>query len=129
VAYSVVPLHGILHVVVTCKVVRQLSPCPTERSCSEGLVITCTVRADTLDPSEVLLLSGEFVNPGCLEVLAGLQHGSESSPSVREVRLRSGRAEPRTVVVGEEQVAIVVVANGEKIEGVVRHVGEKSAGV
>jgi len=132
VAYSVVPLHGILHVVVTSKVARQLSPCPTERRGSEGLVVTGTVRADTLDPGEVLLLSGELVNPGCLEVgelVAGLQHGREAPPSVREVGLRSGRAEPRTVVVGEEQVAVVVVANGEKVDGVVRHVGEHGARV
>jgi len=130
VAYSAVPRRrGIFHVVVRCKARRKFSPLPTEGRGIEGLVVTGTVRADALDPGEVLILSGELVNPGRLEVgarLAGLQYGRENSrPSFRKAGLGSGRAEPMTPVVGEEQVARVVVANGEKVEGVVRHVGEK----
>jgi len=132
VAYSAVPRRPrIFHVVVRCKTRCKFSPLPTERRGIEGLVVTVTVRADTLDPGKVLVLSGQLVNPGRLEegvLVAGLQHGREGTrPSVREAGLGSGRAVPITAIVGEEQVAGVVVANGEKVDGVVGHVGEKGA--
>jgi len=95
------------------------------------LVVTCTIRANPFNPGKVLILSGELVNPGPLEVgvrVAGFQYSREGTrPSIREAGLGSGRAEPITTVIGEEHVAGIVVTNDEIVESVFRRVGEKGA--
>jgi len=67
-AYTIVPICRILYVAMCREGRGEFGPLSGERRGGEGLVVSGAIGTYTFDTSEVLLLCGEFVDPGSFEV-------------------------------------------------------------